>query len=242
MRSGWSCGFNASMSCAMRSTVSAVGVPWPRGFIAARNLSHSCWRCGLHARVATACTTAAMADRCFMTTSSLPSRPQGSFAGGQRASPQGPWALPARIVDHLVLDSGRATLLYWGSTALVIGGLFDTQLLPCVDYPQHLALSDIARRLSDPAAPERAEYQLNYFTYNGLFHIVVARLGTLLPIELAGRLVVAASLGAMAAAVLALVRTLGRPPVHAALFTPILFSFSVGWGFANYVLATAIAA
>jgi hypothetical protein len=30
--------------------------------------------------------------------------------------------------------------------------------------------------------------------------------------------------------------------VHASLFTPILFSFSVGWGFVNYVLATAIAA
>jgi hypothetical protein len=29
--------------------------------------------------------------------------------------------------------------------------------------------------------------------------------------------------------------------VHAAFFTPILFSFSVGWGFVNYVLATAVA-
>jgi hypothetical protein len=111
-----------------------------------------------------------------------------------------------------------------------------------VDYPQHLALSDVARRLADPAAPEHAQYVLNTFTYNGLFHIVVAHLGAVIPIELAGRLVVAASLAAMAAAVLALLKTLGRPPVHAALFTPILFSFSVGWGFANYVLATAIAA
>ncbi len=37
-------------------------------------------------------------------------------------------------------------------------------------------------------------------------------------------------------------RVLRRPPAHAALFTPILFSFSLGWGFVNYVLATAIAA
>jgi hypothetical protein len=124
----------------------------------------------------------------------------------------------------------------------VIAGLFVTRLLPCVDYPQHLALSDIARRLSDPASSERAEYQLNYFTYNGLFHVVVAQLGKALPIEVAGRVVVAGSLLAMAAAVLALVRTLRRPPINAALFTPILFSFSLGWGFVNYVLATAIAA
>ncbi|HEY8040293.1 MAG TPA: hypothetical protein VIF15_10895, partial [Polyangiaceae bacterium] len=146
------------------------------------------------------------------------------------------------MLDHLVLDSRRATLLYWGAVTLLVSGLFVTRLLPCVDYPQHLALSDVARRLADPAAPEAAEYQLNYFTYNGLFHVVVAWLSRLLPIEVAGRLVVAFSLLATAGAVVALVRVLRRPPVHAALFTPILFSFSVGWGFVNYVLATAIAA
>jgi hypothetical protein len=153
-----------------------------------------------------------------------------------------PWPLPARLVDYLTLDSRAATRLYWTSVALVVGGLFVTRLLPCVDYPQHLALSSVARRLADPNAAEHAEFQLSYFTYNGLFHFIVATLSTRLPVELAGRLVVAASLLAMAAAVVALVRLLRRPPAYAALFTPILFSFSVGWGFVNYVLATAIAA
>ncbi len=46
----------------------------------------------------------------------------------------------------------------------------------------------------------------------------------------------------MAGAVVALLRVLRRPALYAALFTPILFSFSVGWGFVNYTLATAIAA
>jgi hypothetical protein len=147
-----------------------------------------------------------------------------------------------RRIDLLLLESPRSTLLYWGGVGLVISGLFATQLLPCVDYPQHLALSDIARRLQNPNAPEHAEYELNFFTYNGLFHFLVAGLSSLVPIELAGRLVVATSLLAMAAAVIALVRILRRPPFHAALFTPILFSFSLGWGFVNYVLATAVAA
>jgi hypothetical protein len=136
----------------------------------------------------------------------------------------------------------RALLFYWAGAALVASSVFATRLLPCVDYPQHLALSDVARRLARPGAPESAEFQLSYFTYNGLFHFLVARLSTFLPIEFAGRLVVAASLLALAGAVYALVRQLGRPPWHAALFTPILFSFSMGWGFVNYVLATAIAA
>jgi hypothetical protein len=154
----------------------------------------------------------------------------------------GAWPLPRRAIDHLVLDTPRATFLYWAAVALVVGGLFVTKLVPCVDYPQHLALSDVARRLANPAAPENAQYQLNYFTYNGLFHVAVAWLSRLVPIELAGRLVVGLSLASLAGAVVALVRVLRRPPIHAALFLPILFSFSLGWGFVNYVLATAIAA
>jgi hypothetical protein len=163
--------------------------------------------------------------------------------------PRGPRAkfatlaeLSDRLGDLVGLDSKRATLLYWGGVALVIGALFVTRLLPCVDYPQHLALSDIARRLQDPLAPERAEYETNFFTYNGLFHLLAAWLSFVVPIEWAGRLIVAASLLALAGAVIALVRILRRPPSHAALFTPILFSFALGWGFVNYVLATAIAA
>src|SRR6202044_2309311 len=121
------------------------------------------------------------------------------------------WPAPARILDHLRLDSARDTRLYWSGVGLVIAALFVTRLLPCVDYPQHLALSDVARRLGDPGAPEAAKYQLNYFTYNGLFHVTVAWLSRLLPIEVAGRLVVAFSLAAMAGAVVALLRGLRRP-------------------------------
>jgi hypothetical protein len=150
---------------------------------------------------------------------------------------------PFRCADFYRLDTRRTTLLYWSGVALVAAAFFSTKLLPCVDYPQHLALSDIARRLAmGPGAPEHAEYQLNLFTYNGLFHLIVAALSIWVPIELVGRAVIAASLVALASAVVALVRLLRRPSAHAALFTPILFSFSLGWGFVNYVLATAIAA
>jgi hypothetical protein len=152
------------------------------------------------------------------------------------------WPLPAGAAAHLTLGSRGTTAAYWGGVALVVAGLFVTHLLPCVDYPQHLALADVLRRLWDPNDPAHATYELNYFTYNGLFHVVVAAMATVVPIELAGRLVVAGSLVATAGAVVALTRVLQRPPIHAALFTPMLFSFSVGWGFVNYVLSTAIIA
>jgi hypothetical protein len=144
--------------------------------------------------------------------------------------------------ELLSLGDARLTRLYWAGVGLLAAAFFVTQLLPCVDYPQHLALSDIARRLQSPTAPEHAEFELNYFTYNGLFHILVARLSTVVPIELAGRGVVALSVLGVAGALVALVRTLRRPPEYAALFIPVLFSYSLVWGFVNYVLATAIAA
>jgi len=163
------------------------------------------------------------------------SRPRGSTPGG-RARAESGWH------RALALETREATFLHWIAVGLVVGAIFVPRLLPCVDYPQHLALSDVARRLMNPEAPEHSEYVLNVFTYNGLFHLVVAWISLHLPIELAGRLVVAASLIGMATAVLALLRTLGRPLTYAALFTPVLFSFSLGWGFANYAMASAIAA
>jgi hypothetical protein len=155
--------------------------------------------------------------------------------------PRGEPAPMARWTDLYALESTSLTVLYWGAVGLVVAGFFVTRLLPCVDYPQHLGLSDLARRLQDASALEQAHYELDYFTYNGLFHLVVATLSTFVPIELAGRTIVAGSLLATSAGIVALLRALRRPTWQAALFTPILFSFSLGWGFVNYVLATAIA-
>ena len=155
-------------------------------------------------------------------------------------SPEEPPA-PEGLRSLLSLDSRAATVAYWSGVALVALALFVPRLLPCTDYPQHLALADVARRLLDPRAPEHFEYSVNYFTYNGLFHVLVAQLSRLLPIETAGRVVVAGGVAVLGGGVLALVRALGRPPAYAALFTPILFSFALGWGFVNYALGSGLA-
>ncbi|MFI5297470.1 MAG: hypothetical protein ACHREM_05175 [Polyangiales bacterium] len=141
----------------------------------------------------------------------------------------------------LSLETDGATLAYAIAIALICAGCFVTRLLPLVDYPQHLALAEIARRLSDPSAPEHATHWVNRFTYNGLFHLVVAALGRVMPIELAGRSVVALSLALFGASSVALLRVLGRPASYAALFVPFLFSFSMGWGFVNFALGMALA-
>ncbi len=148
---------------------------------------------------------------------------------------------PLRLRDLLTLETRSRTVVFWTALALVAASVLIPRLLPCVDYPQHLALADVAARLRDPSAIEHQTHQLSYFTYNGLFHVAVANMSRIMPIELAGRLVVATSLVGLGASVLALLRTLGKPPSYAGLFVPVIFSFSVKWGFVNYAVATAIA-
>ncbi|HEX4445660.1 MAG TPA: hypothetical protein VH044_02960 [Polyangiaceae bacterium] len=128
-----------------------------------------------------------------------------------------------------------------GAVAVIVGSLFAPRLLPCVDYAQHLALADVARRLLSPGAPEHALFELNLFTYYGLVHLVVAALSLVLPIEIAGKVVLGGALALTAASTWRLLRALGRPVEYAALFVPMLFSFSVSWGFLNYLVALAVA-
>ena len=159
---------------------------------------------------------------------------KGASKAGKRASSRS-WT------QHLALDSRGATAVYWGALALFVVALAIPKLLPLVDYPQHLGMAEIARRLADPAAPDHAGYRLNYFTYNALFHVLTANLGHLFGVELAGRMLVMVALVGLGAALVALLRALERPPWLAALFVPAIFSTSVSWGFINYSLGIALA-
>src|SRR3990167_3651857 len=68
------------------------------------------------------------------------------------------------------------TATFWGSLLIVVAALFRARSLPLVDYPQHLALAGILRRMLDPAAPERALFETNLLSYNSAFHVMVAAL------------------------------------------------------------------
>src|SRR4029077_9687417 len=77
---------------------------------------------------------------------------------------------------------------------------------PMVDYPQQLALAAILRWYSDPARRFRETYELVLWTPHGLFKLLAAGLAWAVPIEVAGKLIVSASLLAVGAAALALCR------------------------------------
>ncbi len=169
--------------------------------------------------------------------------PAPSEPSGPREPPAPSAQAPAAPWWHaLRLESPRETLAYWAGTFAVVLGITLPRISPLVDYPHHLALAELVRRLLFvPDAPEHSRFALNLYTYNGGFHVLTALLGLVMPMEVAGRVVVGGSLVLMAGAVLALLRSLGRPASHAALFVPALFSFSVVWGFLNFALGLALA-
>ena len=132
------------------------------------------------------------------------------------------------------------TAAFWGSILVLCAALFRSKLLPFVDYPQHLALAGILRRMISSGAPERALFETNLASYTSLFHILVAGLALIVPIHTAGKLVISLYVALAAAATLSLLRATGRPRARAFLVMPILLGYSIAWGFVNFGLGVAV--
>jgi hypothetical protein len=139
--------------------------------------------------------------------------------------------------ESVRLDSTELTFVYWATALFYSIALWVTPFPPLIDYPQHVAVSALLRRMADPSSPERALYETNLVTYNGGFHLVLAGLSFLVRPETAGKLLLSAYPFLFAYAALALVRAAGRPRWYAFFAQPITWSFAVGWGFANYFMS-----
>src|ERR1700710_799081 len=112
---------------------------------------------------------------------------------------------------------------------------------PMVDYPQQLALAAILRWYSDPARRFRETYELALWTPHGLFKLLAAGLAWAMPIEVAGKLIVSASLLAVGAAALALCRGTGAPGWYALLALALTYNSIFYWGFVDNLLAFPLA-
>lgn len=136
---------------------------------------------------------------------------------------------------------GRAfSGIYWAGVALFCASLFRTRSLPFADYPQHLALAATLRRAITPGSPEAAACETNLASYNSLFHVLVAALDFILPIDVAGKVVLSGYFVVVAASTLALLRATGRPRPRAFLVFTVIAGYSMAWGFVNFGLGVAI--
>ncbi len=143
--------------------------------------------------------------------------------------------------DLLRLESRTLTALFWGAIGLHVLAFYVTPYLPLIDYHQHVALAAILSRMFDPAAPERALYDVNYVTYNGGFHVMTALLAKVVPPFHAGRIVMSAYPVLFGLAALSVAREAGRPRWYAFFALPIVYSRAMAWGFANWNLTFPVA-
>jgi hypothetical protein len=139
--------------------------------------------------------------------------------------------------EAFAVETAPLTAAYWGTALLFSLAFWVAIFPPLIDYPQHVAVGALLRRMADPASPEQNLYDVNLVTYNGGFHLLIAALSFVVRPETAGRILMSVYPPAFAYAALSLVRVASRPRWYAFLALPITFSFAVGWGFANYVLA-----
>jgi hypothetical protein len=125
----------------------------------------------------------------------------------------------------------------WLISVLWVLPLWAAPFLPMVDYPQQLAAASIVRFYGDPVRRLQEAYQLSLARPHGLFELLVAGLAHLLPIEQAGRLVVALALAAVLPATVALCRRTGRPSWYALLALAVTYGHAFYWGFVDSLLA-----
>jgi hypothetical protein len=125
----------------------------------------------------------------------------------------------------------------WTVAALWALPLWVTPFPPMVDYPQQLALAAILRWYGDPVRRFRETYELALWAPHGLFKLLVAGLAWILPVNVAGRLVVSLCLVAVGGAALALCRRAGRPAEYALLALALTYNYAFFWGFVDNLLA-----
>jgi hypothetical protein len=149
----------------------------------------------------------------------------------------------SRSSPEAAAGPGAAGRWAWltGISVLWVLPLWVTPFPPMVDYPQQLALAAILRWYGDPVRRFRETYELALWAPHGLFKLLVAGLGWVLPINVAGRLVVSLCLVAVGAAALALCRQAGRPAVYALLALALTYNYAFFWGFVDNLLAYPLA-
>jgi hypothetical protein len=106
-----------------------------------------------------------------------------------------------------------------------------------LDYPQQLAVAAMVRWMGDPVRGFGQAYELALWHPQGLFEMVTAALAWLLPIEVAGKLVVSLSLAAVLPAAMALCRRAGRPEWYGLLALAVTYNHVFFWGFVDSLVA-----
>ena len=174
--------------------------------------------------------------------SSAASKIERSAADPQVPSRRGPGlgAALRGLLSGARLDSAAETWVLWSLVA-GFGLLFVAwPYLPFTDYPAHLGLAGSLMRVLRGIQPDATLFETNLASYNSLFHLAVALLAMLMPVDTAAAVVMASIVALTCFALISLLRACGRPLHRAFLGCTFAINYPVAWGFSNFCLGAAI--
>jgi hypothetical protein len=150
-------------------------------------------------------------------------RPQATLEDAKNRPPR--WRLD-RDTTVVLLVSVLFTLPIWLGTHP-----------PMTDYPEHLSMASILRWYHDPARHLVENYTFAFSRPNTAFVFLVAALSYLMPLGIAGQLLMSVAVVATGLAGLALARHAGRPGWYGLFALIAVYNYAFFFGFVNYILA-----
>ena len=114
--------------------------------------------------------------------------------------------------------------------------LFTADVFPFVDYPIHLNLIQIASKINSDIAVGQM-YQTDWFTPYSTFFLLGKWLHLIFPLEFTGRILLMLYFLATPLAFSLLLYVLNRPLRNTLWIFPLLYNFSLSWGFIPFLLA-----
>jgi hypothetical protein len=129
------------------------------------------------------------------------------------------------------LRENAGALAPWVAGLVLSAPLLLAYYPPMTDFPAHEALVAILRNLGDTTKYPPGLYIHNFGQTQQLFHLTSWLLSYVLPVHLACKLVVAASLVAILVAASRLAHYLGRTPWGGLLVAPMAMGWTFYWGF-----------
>jgi hypothetical protein len=131
----------------------------------------------------------------------------------------------------------RWALRLWLGGAVWVLPLWLISFPPMVDYPQQLAAASILRFYGDPVRALQKTFEIVLLRPQGLFEMVTASFALVMPIDVAGKLVVSLCLITIPPCVLLLCRRTGRPAWYALLALAVTYNTAFYWGFVDNLVA-----
>lgn len=131
--------------------------------------------------------------------------------------------------------------MFLALAALAVLPLWVGHYMPLVDLPQHAAQLAIGLHWGDPAYGYERYYEVNWLTNQLLAYTLTRGFMLFLPLVPALKCVLSVAVVGLAGSVLWLVRTLRGNDYWSLLAFPIGYSFSLYWGFLNFVITIPVA-